>query len=82
MTKLLKRLLGDVLLDTELSDVFSSFDIIGNIAVIKIPDCLLIKKKLIGDTLLSNVSNLKTVLLQKTAVDGEYRLRGLELIAG
>ena len=82
MTKLLKRLLGGVLSDTELSDVFSSFDIIGDIAVIKIPDSLLMKKKLIGDTLLSNVSNLKTVFLQNSAVDGEYRLRGLELIAG
>ncbi|MBA3976637.1 MAG: class I SAM-dependent methyltransferase family protein [Nitrosopumilus sp.] len=82
MTKLLKRLLKGVLLDTELADVFSSFDIIGDIAIIKIPDSISLKKKLIGDTLLSNVSNLKSVFLQKTAVDGEYRLRGLELIAG
>src|SRR5919112_730402 len=82
MTKLLKRLLKNVLLGPELSDVFSSFDIIGDIAIIKIPDSLVLKKKLIGDTLLSNVPNLKSVFLQKTAVDGEYRLRGLELIAG
>jgi tRNA (guanine37-N1)-methyltransferase len=82
MTKLLKRLLQDVLLDAELSEVFSSFDIIGDIAIIKIPDSLLPKKKLVGGTLLSNVPNLKSVFLQKTAVDGEYRLRGLELIAG
>ena len=51
MTKLLKRLLGGVLSETELSDVFSSFDIVGDIAVIKIPDSLLMKKKLVGDTL-------------------------------
>jgi tRNA (guanine37-N1)-methyltransferase len=82
MTKLLKRLLKNVLLDPELSEVFSSFDIIGDIAIIKIPDSLLVKKKLIGNALLSNVPNLKSVFLQKTAVDGEYRLRGLELIAG
>jgi len=82
MTKFLKRLLQDVLLESELSDVFSSFDIIGDLAVIKIPDSLLFKKKLIGDTLLLNIPNLKSIFLQNTAVDGEYRLRGLELIAG
>jgi tRNA (guanine37-N1)-methyltransferase len=82
MTKFLKRLLKDVLLDSELSNVFSSFDIIGDIAIIKIPDSLLHKKKVIGDTLLSHIPNLKSIFLQNTAVDGEYRLRGLELIAG
>ena len=82
MTKFLKRLLKDILLDSELSNVFSSFDIIGDIAIIKIPDSLLHKKKIIGDTLLSHIPNLKSIFLQNTAVDGEYRLRGLELIAG
>jgi tRNA (guanine37-N1)-methyltransferase len=82
MTKFLKRILKGVLLEPELSNVFSSFDIIGDLAVIKIPDPLLLKKKLIGDTLLLNIPNLKSIFLQNTAVDGEYRLRGLELIAG
>ncbi|HEY0579560.1 MAG TPA: class I SAM-dependent methyltransferase family protein [Candidatus Nitrosocosmicus sp.] len=82
MTKFLKRLLKDVLLESELSDVFSSFDIIGDIAIIKIPDSLLLKKKIIGDTLLSHIPNLKSIFLQNTSVDGEYRLRGLELISG
>jgi tRNA (guanine37-N1)-methyltransferase len=82
MTKLLKRLLQGALLETDLSSVFSSFDIIGDIAIIKIPDSLLTKKKLIGDTLLKNIPNLRSVFLQNTAVDGEYRLRGLELIWG
>ena len=62
--------------------MFSSFDIIGDIAIIKIPDSLLTKKKLIGDTLLKNIPNLRSIFLQNTAVDGEYRLRGLELISG
>src|SRR6185437_10678390 len=82
MTKFLKRLLKDVLLDSEISNVFSSFDIIGDIAIIKIPDSLLHKKKIIGDTLLLHIPNLKSIFLQNTAVDGKYRLRGLELIAG
>lgn len=82
MTKILKRLLKNVLLDSEISEVFSSFDIIGDIAIIKIPESLLQKRKIIGDILLSYIPNLKTIMLQNTAVNGEYRLRGLELISG
>jgi len=47
MTKLLKSLLKDVFLESEISQVFSSFDIIGDIAIIKIPDSLLKKKNLL-----------------------------------
>lgn len=82
MTKILKKLLKNVLLDSEVSEVYSSFDIIGDIAIIKIPDSLLQRRKTIGDILLSNIPNLKTIFLQNTAVNGEYRLRGLELISG
>ena len=64
MTKFLKRILRDVLLESELSDIFSSFDIIGDIAIIKIPDSLLLKKKIIGDALLSHIPNLKSIFLQ------------------
>ena len=82
MTKLLKGLLKEIFLESEISEVFSSFDIIGDIAIIKIPDTLLFKKKIIGDVLLSHIPNLKSIFLQNSAVKGEYRLRGLELISG
>ncbi len=82
MTKFLKRVLKGHLPDYELTQLFSSFDIVGNIAIIKIPDSLLMKKKIIGEAILSSIPHLKSVFLQKTSVGGEYRLRGLELIAG
>ncbi len=82
MTKFLKRLLKGLLPNDELTQLFSSFDIVGNIAIIKIPDSLLTKKRIIGEAILSNIPHLESVFLQKTSVGGEYRLRGLELIAG
>jgi tRNA (guanine37-N1)-methyltransferase len=82
LTKFLKRVLKGLIPDEELTQLFSSFDIVGNIAIIKIPDSLLIKKKIIGETILSTIPHLKSVFLQKTSVAGEYRLRELELIAG
>jgi len=82
MSKFLKSLLKDVLDDEELEKVYSSFDLIGDIAIIKIPDSLLTKKNVIGEVILESIKNLKTVLLQSSSVSGEYRLRGLEVIAG
>jgi len=82
MSKFLKKLLKGVLADEELSQVYSSFDMIGNIAIIKIPDSLLTKKNIIGEVILQSIKNLKSVFLQRSSVSGEYRLRGLELIAG
>ena len=82
MSKFLKSLLKDVLDDEELEKVYSSFDMIGDIAIIKIPDSLLTKKNVIGEVILESIKNLKTVLLQSSSVSGEYRLRGLEVIAG
>jgi tRNA (guanine37-N1)-methyltransferase len=82
MTKFLKKLLKGVLADEDLEKVYSSFDIVGDIAIIKIPDSLLAKKNVIGEVILQSIKNLKTVLLQSTSVSGEYRLRGLEVIAG
>ena len=82
MSKFLKKLLKGVLADEDLEKVYSSFDMIGDIAIIKIPDSLLTKKNVIGEVILESIKNLKSVFLQSSSVSGEYRLRGLEVIAG
>ncbi|MDF0681400.1 MAG: class I SAM-dependent methyltransferase family protein [Candidatus Nitrosocosmicus sp.] len=82
MSKFLKKLLKGVLAEDDLEKVYSSFDMIGDIAIIKIPDSLLTKKNVIGEVILESIKNLKTVFLQRSSVSGEYRLRGLEVIAG
>ncbi|CAN5826021.1 hypothetical protein BH23THE1_BH23THE1_00690 [soil metagenome] len=78
----MKKLLKGVLADEDLERVYSSFDMIGDIAIIKIPDSLLTKKNVIGKVILESIKNLKSVFLQRSSVSGEYRLRGLEVIAG
>lgn len=82
MSKHLKTLLSETLPKNELGLLYSSYDIIGDIAIIKIPDPLLRYKHVIGKTLLTNIKNLKTVLVQSNSVSGEYRLRGVDFIAG
>jgi tRNA (guanine37-N1)-methyltransferase len=82
MTKMLKELLQQRLDSTELEKLSSSFDIIGTIAIIKIPESLTSKRKLIADALIEEIRPVKSVFCQVSAIEGDYRLRKLELISG
>ncbi|HEV8405340.1 MAG TPA: class I SAM-dependent methyltransferase family protein [Nitrososphaera sp.] len=79
---MLKQILGSMLTPEETAQVYSAFDQIGDIVIIKIPDELMPKKKLIADAILANVKTAKTVFAQVSPVRGDYRVRDLELIAG
>jgi len=82
MTKMLKQALEEKLEMVELDNLCSSFDIIGSIAIIKIPETLSAKKKLIADVLIEEIKSIKTVFCQVSGVEGDYRLRKLELLSG
>ncbi|CAN5251011.1 tRNA (guanine(37)-N1)-methyltransferase Trm5b [soil metagenome] len=82
MANKLRTLLGDVLTADERRSVYSSFDAIGDIVIMKIPDSLLYKKYAIGNRLLENLNSANSVFLQTSAIEGDYRLRKLELLAG
>ncbi|MEM4188575.1 MAG: class I SAM-dependent methyltransferase family protein [Candidatus Hadarchaeum sp.] len=59
-----------------------AFDVVGDIAIVKLPEPLLPKKHLIGKALMEVQKNVKTVLNQISPVKGEFRTRELEVIAG
>lgn len=82
LTKLLKKCLFELLQKNEVDLLFSSFDQIGDIIIIRIPDLLLHKKKVIGEMLLNNVKKAKTVYRQSSTIRGDFRIRDLELLAG
>ncbi len=79
---MLKRALEGILTNDESEELFSAFDQIGDIIVIRIPEPLLSKKKIIGETLLEKVSTAKSVFCQSSDVEGDFRTRTLELVAG
>jgi tRNA (guanine37-N1)-methyltransferase len=79
---MLKKALEGVLTEREASELYSAFDQIGDIIVIRIPDSLLPKKKIIGETLLENVRPARSVFYQSSDVEGDFRTRNLEVIAG
>lgn len=79
---MLKQVLGRILTPEETAQVYSAFDQIGDIVIIKIPDELMPKKKVIAGAILANVKTVRAVFAQVSAVKGDFRVRDLEFIAG
>ncbi|MEE9565618.1 MAG: class I SAM-dependent methyltransferase family protein [Nitrosopumilaceae archaeon] len=79
---MLKKALEKELSEKESKELFSAFDQIGDIVIVRIPDSLLSKKKMIGQTLLDEVKTAKSVFYQSSSVAGDFRTRDLKLIAG
>ncbi len=79
---MLKKTLEDVLSEKESEELFSAFDQVGDIIIVRIPDSLLSKKKIIGKTLLEQVKTVKSVFYQASSVEGDFRTRDLEILAG
>tara|TARA_B100000959_G_scaffold113613_1_gene119772 strand:+ start:1623 stop:2462 length:840 start_codon:yes stop_codon:yes gene_type:complete len=82
MTRMLKKALEGILSDKDIKDLVSAFDQIGDIIIVRIPDSLISKKKIIGKTLLEQVKTAKSVFHQSSPVEGDFRTRNLELIEG
>jgi len=59
-----------------------SFDIIGDIAVVELDPSLKKHEKLIGEAIMTVNSRIKTVFAKEGGVEGVYRVRPLQLIAG
>jgi len=78
----LRESLKGKLTENELKIAPKSFDILGDIAVLEIPEELKDKKGIIGNSLLKTFKNIKVVAAKKTAVGTEFRTREVEIIAG
>ena len=79
---MLKKALEDVLTTEENNELISAFDQIGSIIIVRIPDSIIAKKKIIGEALLDQVKIAKSVFYQASAVEGDFRTRDLEILAG
>jgi tRNA (guanine37-N1)-methyltransferase len=82
MSTFLKRVLSNKLEESEVSKLTSSFDTIGNIVILRIPEPLANKRYLIGDAILDTIKSARSVYMQISPITGDHRTRKLELIAG
>ena len=75
------ELLEDELNTEEIEELRTSFDTIGDVVILEIPDELESKKNIIGKATL-DFTKRKSIYMKKSAVHGTIRIRDLELIAG
>jgi tRNA (guanine37-N1)-methyltransferase len=80
--KRLKQLLSAVLPSEELSQVYNSYDIIGDIAIIRLTENSRKYSSIIAEAIMRIHRNVRTVLAQTSPVQGDFRLRKLEYVAG
>jgi tRNA (guanine37-N1)-methyltransferase len=78
----LSQTLQDKLPPELLAIVPQSFDIIGDIIVIDIPPQLKTYRDVIGEAILQNQKNVKTVLAKAGDIAGVFRVRDYDFIAG
>lgn len=82
MRKHLRRLLSGILSQEELTCIYNSYDIIGDIAVIRVTEGAKKYSKIIAEAVMQVHKNVETVLAQTSPVRGDFRLRRLEFVAG
>jgi tRNA (guanine37-N1)-methyltransferase len=78
----LKEMLKEKLSEEELKVLRRSFEIIGNVAILEIPDEIIEKKDLIVDAILIKHKSVKTILRKVGEVGGIYRVASYEKIYG
>lgn len=78
----LRKILSHVLPEDELPYVYNSYDVIGDIAILRLTDKTMKYGRVIAEALMDFHRNVKTVLAQTGPVCGDFRIRKLEYVAG
>ena len=82
MRRRLRQTLLDFLPLEELVYVYSSYDVVGDIAILRLTEASRKFGRVIAGAIMSIHKNVKTVLAQTSPIHGDFRLRRLEYIAG
>ncbi|MEM2631063.1 MAG: class I SAM-dependent methyltransferase family protein [Candidatus Bathyarchaeia archaeon] len=82
MKRRLTEILAGALPPEKLVYISNSYDIVGDIAIIRLNENSLEYAQLIAKAIMGIHKNVKTVLAQTSPVYGEFRLRKLEYVAG
>jgi len=78
----LKTILADKIEPEQLKQIYKTYDIVGDIAVIRVPEPLRHHSKLIAEAIMSTHREVKAVWRQSSSVSGDFRLRNLEFLLG
>jgi tRNA (guanine37-N1)-methyltransferase len=82
LRKRLRKNLSNILSPEDINKVYNSFDVVGDIAIIRLPSTSQVNAQTAANVIMNRHRNVKTVLLQASPVAGELRLRRLTYVAG
>jgi len=80
--KSLKDSLSGILSKEEIDSLPSSYSVVGDIALLELPDELMKHKREIGEALLHTFKSIKVAAVKTREFSGEYRVPGFEVVAG
>ncbi|MFA6214030.1 MAG: class I SAM-dependent methyltransferase family protein [Candidatus Micrarchaeia archaeon] len=80
--KTLREALAGKLSAQEMEELVTSFDLVGDIAVVEVPPAVEGKERLIAAALQSAHHNVRVVAKKTGGTAGEYRIRPVKVIAG
>ena len=78
----MRKILSEFLPPDESVYIYNSYDIVGDIAILRLTDKSRRHSQIIAEAIMSVHKNVKTVLVQTSLVHGDFRLRKLEYITG
>ena len=82
MRKRLRKKLSTAFSSAELNLIYNSFDIIGDIAIIKVSSGNIVNAEKVANQIMAVHRNVKTVFAQTSPISGDFRVRELRLLAG
>ena len=82
MRKRLRKKLSTAFSSAELNLIYNSFDVIGDIAIIKVPNGNIVNAEKVASQIMAVHRNVKTVFAQTSPILGDFRVRELRLLAG
>jgi tRNA (guanine37-N1)-methyltransferase len=82
LKKTLRQILSTSLSTEEVANVYNSYDIIGDIAILRLSEASVKHCRVIAAAVMSTHRNVKTVLVQLGPVQGSFRTRMLRHVAG
>jgi len=82
MSRKLKKILADSLSTDELSLLVGGYDLVGDMAIIIVPEALQAKERLIAEAVLESNRQLRVVAKRSGFHSGEFRTIPLEILAG
>jgi tRNA (guanine37-N1)-methyltransferase len=78
----LKTVLADKIEPEQLKQIYKTYDIVGDIAIVRVPESHKHLSKLIAEAIMSTHREVKAVWHQSSSVSGDFRLRSLDFLLG